>query len=69
MYTRAALQTRYPEQNVYKLLDEDQDDIICCVHSGDNPDEQWFISLYQQMLEQTVKWFHQVMGHLGEIVV
>ena len=33
---------------------------------GDNPDKQWRIALPQQMLEETVKWFHQVMGHPRE---
>ena len=63
-----ALQVKYPEQYmyIYKSLDEDVDDIICYVRPGDNPDEQWRIALLQQMLEKTVKWFHQVMGHPGE---
>jgi hypothetical protein len=61
-----ALQVKYPEQYIYKSLDEDVDDIICYVRPGDNPDEQWRIALPQQMLEETVKWFHQVMGHPGE---
>jgi hypothetical protein len=38
---------------VYKLLDEDLDDIICYVHPGDNPDKNG--ALPQQMLEQAVK--------------
>ena len=61
-----ALQVKYPQQYIYKSLDEDVDDIICYVHPGDTPDEQWRIALPQQMLEATVKWFHQVMGHPGE---
>ncbi len=58
-----ALQVKYPEQYIYKSLDEDVDDIICYVCPGDNPDKQWHITLPQQMLEETVEWFHQVMGH------
>jgi hypothetical protein len=61
-----ALQVKYPQQYIYKSLDEDVDDIICYVRPGDTPDEQWRIALPQQMLEETVKWFHQVMGHPGE---
>ena len=61
-----ALQVKYPQQYIYKSLDKDVDDIICDVHPGDNPDEQWRITLPQQILEETVKWFHQVMGHPGE---
>ena len=47
-------------------MDDDVNDIICYVHQGDNPDELWRIALPQQMLEETVKWFHQVMGHPRE---
>ena len=61
-----ALQAKYPEQYIYKSLDKDVDDIICYLRPGDSPDEQWRIALPQQMLEETVKWFHQVMGHPGE---
>jgi hypothetical protein len=59
-----ALQVKHPEQYIYKSLDKDVDDTICYVQPGDNPDKQW--ELPQQMLEETVKWFHQVMGHPGE---
>ena len=56
-----------PEQYVYKPLDTDLDDIIYYVHPRDNPDEQQHIALSQKLLVQTVKWFHQVMRHAGEI--
>jgi hypothetical protein len=61
-----ALQVKYPEQYIFKSLGEDVDDNMCYVHPGDNPDEQWRIALPQQMMEETVKWFHQVMGHHRE---
>jgi hypothetical protein len=61
-----ALQLKYPDQYIYKSLDQDVDDITCYVHQGDNPDKQWQIALPQQMLEKTVKWFHQIMGHPGK---
>ena len=61
-----ALQVKYPDQYIYKSLDKDVEDIICHVHQGDSPNEQWHIALPQQMLEATIKWFHQVMGHPGE---
>ena len=60
-----ALQLKYPNQYIYKSLDEDVEDIICYVRQG-SPDKQWRIALPQQMLEETVKWLHQVMGHPGE---
>ena len=61
-----ALQVKYPDQYIYKSLDEDSENIICYVHQRDSSNEQWRIALPQQMLEATVKWFHQVMGHPGE---
>jgi len=61
-----ALQVKYPDQYIYKSVDEDIDDIICYVRQGDGPDEQWRIALPQQMLEETVKWFNQVTGHPGK---
>jgi hypothetical protein len=61
-----ALQAKYPDQYIYKSLDKDVENIICYVRQGDSPDEQCRIALPQQMLEETVKRFHQVMGHLGE---
>jgi hypothetical protein len=41
--------------------------MISYVHSGGSPEEQWYIALPQQMLEGTVAWFRQVMGHPGKI--
>jgi hypothetical protein len=61
-----ALQVKYPDQYIYKSLDEDVDDIVCYVCQGDNPAKQWRIELPQQMLEGIGKWFHQVMGHPGK---
>jgi hypothetical protein len=61
-----ALQVKYPERYIYKSLEEGIDDIICYIHPGNNPDEQWHIALPQHMLTQTVKQLHQVMGHPGK---
>jgi hypothetical protein len=61
-----ALEAKYPEQYVYKSLDEDLDDIICYIYPGDIPDEQWYTAILQQMLQSMVCWFHQVTGHPGE---
>jgi len=61
-----ALQAKYPKQYIYKSLDKDIKDIICYVHQGDGPNKQWHIDLPQQMLEETIKWFHQVMGNPGD---
>jgi hypothetical protein len=54
---------------MYKSLDEDLDDYICFLGQGDNPDKQWHIALPQHMLEQTLKWFHQLMGCPGEKMI
>ena len=51
---------------MFRSLDKDIDGIICCVHPGDNPGEDWHNALHQQMLEKTMKWFHQVMQHPGK---
>jgi hypothetical protein len=47
-------------------LDEDVDDIICYMKQGQDPNSQWKIALPASMLDETVKWFHLVMGHPGE---
>ena len=61
-----ALQVKYPDQYIYKSLDKNFESIICYLCKGVSPNEQWHIPLHQQMLEATIKWFHQVMGHPGE---
>ena len=60
-----ALQARFPDRFVYKKLDDDVDDIICFVKPGEDPNSQWKVALPEQMLKETVQWFHQVMGHPG----
>ena len=60
-----ALQVKYPDRFVYKKLDNDVEDIICYVKPGESPDAQWKVALPEQMLTETVRWFHQVMGHPG----
>ena len=47
-------------------LDDDVDDIICYVKQGQDPNSQWKIVLPASMLDETVKWFHTVIGHPGE---
>ena len=60
-----AVQQKFPNNYIYKCLDDDVDDIICYVKTYDDPTTQWKIALPEQMLEETVHWFHQVMGHPG----
>jgi hypothetical protein len=58
------LQTKYPDNYVNLQLDPDVDDIIC--YEKDLTQDNWKIALPDSMVENTVKWFHQVMGHPGE---
>jgi len=58
-----ALQQKYPEKYINMNLDDDVDDIICYVKQGQDPNTQWKIVLPASMLDETVKWFHTVMGH------
>ena len=37
--------------------------VLCYIKTGDNPCTQWKIALPDKMLEDTVKWFRQVLGH------
>ena len=61
-----ALQQKYPEQYINMNLDDDVDDIIRYVKHGQDPNSQWKIALPASMLDETVKWFHTVMGHPSE---
>ena len=57
---------RFPNNYIYKCLDDDVEDIICYVKDHEDPTTQWKIALPKSMLEETVHWFHQVMGHPGQ---
>ena len=57
---------KYPNNYIYKSLDDDVEDILCYVSNYDDPNTQWIISLPKSMLEDTVRWFQIVMGHPGE---
>ncbi len=58
-----ALQVKYPDNHVNLQL-HDVDDIIC--YKKDPTQPNWKIVLPESMVVDTVKWFHQVMGHPGE---
>ena len=57
---------RFPNNYIYKCLDDDVEDIICYVKDHDDPTTQWKIALPESMLKETVQWFHVVMGHPGQ---
>ena len=60
-----ALQVKYPDNYVNLQLDDNVDDIIC--YKKDPTQSNWkFALLKSMMVIDTVKWFHQVMGHPGE---
>jgi hypothetical protein len=59
-----ALQVKNPDKYVNLQLDDDVDDIIC--YKKDPTQPNWKIVLPESMVVDTVKWFHQVMGHLSE---
>jgi hypothetical protein len=59
-----ALQLKYPDNYVNLQLHDNIDDIIC--YKKDPTQSNWKIALPESMVVDTVKWFHQVMGHPGE---
>ena len=61
-----ALHQRYPHNYFYKSLSDDVDDILCYVKDHNNPDSKWKIALPETMIEQTIHWFHRLLGHPGQ---
>ncbi len=59
-----ALQVKYPDNYVNSQLDDNVNGIIC--YKKDPTQTNWKIVLPESMVVDTVKWFHQVMGHPGE---
>jgi hypothetical protein len=59
-----ALQVKYPDNYINLKLDDYVDDIIC--YKKDPTQLDWEIVLPESMVDDTIKWFHQVMGHPGE---
>ncbi len=59
-----ALQVKYPDNYVELQLDDNVDDVICYKKDPTQPNRK--IVLPESMVVDTVKWFHQVMGHPGE---
>jgi hypothetical protein len=59
-----ALQVKCPDNYVNLQLDDNVNDIIC--YEKDPTQPNWKIALPESMVVDTIKWFHQVMGHPGE---
>ena len=55
---------KYSEHYIMKMLDDDVE-VLCYVKPGDDPARQWKIALSQGMIQPTIRWFHQVLGHPG----
>jgi hypothetical protein len=58
-----AIQVKYLDKYINLQLDDNVNDIIC--YKKDPTQPNWKIELSESMVVDTVKWFHQVMGHPG----
>jgi hypothetical protein len=62
-----ALQVKYTDNYVNLQLDDKVNDIIC--YKKDPTQPNWKIVLPESIVVDTVKWFHQVMGHPDEKIL
>jgi aryl carrier-like protein len=53
-----------PTNYVYKTFEDDLQ-ILCYVKTGEDAETQWRIALAQDMVQPTIAWFHEVLGHPG----
>ncbi len=56
------MKTKFPNQYQEKQF-PDNVRLIVHVKQGDNPDTQWKITLSRSMLQPTIKWYHEMLGH------
>jgi hypothetical protein len=54
---------RHPEWFNHKTFNEVMD-VLCYTKPGDNP-ANWKIALPSELINPTVRWYHQVTGHPG----
>ncbi len=54
---------KYPPWYSHKAIN-DVEDILCYTKPGDDP-ANWKISLPEDLIKFTIKWYHQVTGHPG----
>jgi hypothetical protein len=59
-----ALQVKYPNNYINLQLEGNVNDIIC--YKKDPAQPIWDFALPEAMVVDTIKWFHQVLGHPGE---
>ena len=55
--------TKYADLYIHKSISA-VDDVLCYVKPGDPP-ANWKIALPRSMLQLTIHWFHEIMGHPG----
>ena len=60
----AKAREKHPERYLDKMM-EDNVKVVCHVKPGDDPGTQWKIALPTAMIEPTISWFHNVLGHPG----
>jgi hypothetical protein len=56
-------ESSYPEWYSCKTINN-VEDIFCYTKPGDNP-ANWKVSLPEDFIKHTIKWYHQVTGHTG----
>ena len=57
------LRQRSPQQ--YHTREIQGHDIVCYTRLGENPVTQWKIALSRNMMQQTITFYHEVLGHPG----
>ena len=55
---------RRPELFFYIPM-EGNIDILVFVKQGDDPNTAWRIALPRSMVQMTIQWFHEILGHCG----
>ena len=59
-----SLLNKYPDNYVYMDLDDEEEQVIC--YKKIPTEDNWKIALPDTMVPEVVKWFHHVLGHLGQ---
>ena len=58
------MKQKFPDSYITKQLDGNID-ITCYVKPGSDKDTEWKIALPENMIADTIKFFHEIMGHPG----
>ncbi len=57
-------ESSYPEWHSCKTSINNVEDILCYTKPGDNP-ANWKVTLPEDLIKPTIKWYHQIAGHTG----